>query len=73
MKSDTELYANVIIQQRPVDVVWHCPKCLENNHIPYKNFIAEYGEPCDWGYEELTCLECGIKVKIRNIDWDKEE
>lgn len=52
------------VETIPAYIRYECPHCGIETAIPYKEFIDEHGQPCDWNYDAVTCAECGKKYEI---------
>lgn len=63
MPEDTTIYVN----QRPVDISYHCPTCEYDGNIMYDDFCTDHGEPCDWS--RFECENCGQVIEIDNQEW----
>lgn len=68
ISTDRKPTIDIVVLQRPTYATFECPKCLTDIEIPYSEFCAEHGEPCDWSGGETQCPECG---KVYEIDgWE---
>jgi len=63
-------YSNLHVSQIPVKVSWECPHCGMKNELPYIEFCAEFGEPCDWEYTKATCPRCRETYCLGGQEWD---
>lgn len=61
---------DIVVQQRPTHAKFECPECLADIKIPYSDFCAEHGDPCDWSGNEIKCPECGKKYEIDEWEFD---
>lgn len=53
----------------PSHISLTCPHCNEELEITYSDFCEMVGEPCDWTYSSLDCLECEKSIDIDTVDW----
>ena len=61
--------AEVVVRQKPVDVMIVCPYCEHENVMDYTDFCYEYGNPHDWNYQQFICQKCGQTIEIQGQDW----
>jgi uncharacterized protein YlaI len=61
---------DINVKQIPVSVHVICEECLDEFDIPYKDFVMEHGEACNWIGETVFCHICGHLNKIDNWTFD---
>ena len=61
---------DVTVVQRPVDVEFACPACVENHKIDYWKFVGEHGNPAEWNGMLVKCPHCGQELRVYDTDWD---
>lgn len=62
--------ADLTINQSPVSISLVCETCGEEICNDYEEFCKEHGSLCDWGYDEITCPECGGSNTVDHLSFD---
>lgn len=66
------LKANVVIVQRPVEIIINCPHCDSSIEMKYSEFCDVIGSDCPsyWEHEIIICHDCGKEIEINETEWD---
>lgn len=69
-KVDMDNRVELQVEMSPTKVIYKCPFCGSETKTEFRLFCSEVGEPCDWDFSVIECLNCKKELKIDGASWE---